>query len=117
VAGRALIAVGLGTALMVAACDPEAWRSALDTRRADPEFNAWAARVMRECHPLTIGKEPIESRFRQETVLNLTSRLYAGRINVQQYSNSLNSFYPGDNRAAIECIVARLPPTTPEKGT
>ncbi len=110
-------AVLLVTALMVAACDPEAWRSALDTRRADPEFNAWAGRVMRECHPLTIGKEPIESRFRQETVLNLTSQLYAGRINVRQYTSSLNSFYPGDNRAAIECIVARLPPATPERGT
>ena len=41
----------------------------------------------------------------------------AGRINAQQYANSLNSFYPGDNRAAIECIVARLPPTTPERGS
>jgi hypothetical protein len=117
VASRALIGVGLLTALMVAACDPDAWRSAFDSWRPDPEFNRWASRVTQECHPRTIGKEPLDSRFRQETFFNLTSRLYSGRITVQQYANSLNSFYPGDNRAAIECIVARLPPpATPQGG-
>jgi len=116
VAGRALIGVGLLTALMVAACDPDAWRSAFDSWRPGPEFSTWARRVIQECHPLTVGKEPLDSRFGQETFFNLTSRLYSGRINVQQYSNSLNSFYPGDNRAAIECIVARVPPTTPQGG-
>jgi hypothetical protein len=110
VAGRALTSVNLLMALAAAACAPDSWRP-------DPEFSRWAGRVIQECHPLTIGKETLDSRFRQETFLNLTSRLYFGRINVQQYSNSLNSFYPGDNRAAIECIVSRLPPTTPEKGT
>jgi hypothetical protein len=110
VAGRPLTGVGLLIALAVTACAPDSWRP-------DPEFNRWAGRVTRECHPLTIGKEPLDSRFRQETFLNLTSRLYAGRINVQQYTNSLDSFYPGNNRAAIECIVSRLPPTPPEKGT
>jgi hypothetical protein len=117
VGGRALRSVCLLIALAVTACAPDAWRSALDSWRPGPEFNAWARRVIQECHPLTVGMEPLDSRFRQETFLNLTSRLHAGRINVQQYSNSLNSFYPGDNRAAIECIVSRLPPTTPEKGT
>jgi len=100
--------MGVGLAIAVAACAPDSWRP-------DPEFNRWAGRVIQECHPHTIGKEPLDSRFRQETVLNLTSRLYFGQINVQQYANSLNSFYPGDNRAAIECIVSRLPPTVSPK--
>lgn len=116
-AGRAVRGVLLPIALAVTGCAPDAWRSALDSWRPGPEFNRWAGDVIRECHPRTIGKEPLDSRFGQETFFNLTSRLYSGRINTQQYANSLNSFYPGDNRAAIECFVARLPPSTPEKGT
>jgi hypothetical protein len=117
VAGRALIGVGLVTALMVTACDPEAWRSAFEGSRPGPEFSGWARRVIQECHPRSIGKETLDGRFGQDTFSNLTWRLYSGQINVQQYTNSVNSFYPGDNRAAIECIVARLPPSTPERGS
>ncbi len=118
-AGRALTGALLAVALAVAvaACAPDAWRSAFDASRPGPEFSSWARRVSQECHPLSIGKEMLDGRFGQETFSNLTWRLYSGRISVQQYTNSVNSFYPGDNRAAIECIVARLPPTTPERGT
>ena len=109
-AGRALTGAGLLIALAVTACAPDSWRP-------DPEFNRWASNLIQECHPRSIGGAQLDSRLRQETFLNLTSRLYFGQINVQQYTNSVNSFYPGDNRAAIECIVSRLPPTTPERGT
>jgi hypothetical protein len=89
-------------AALPAACAPDSWRP-------DPEFNAWTASVIRECRPHTIGKEPLDSRFRQESFLNVTSRLYSGRITARQWTNSVNSFYPGDNRAAIDCILERVP--------
>jgi hypothetical protein len=107
-AGRTLSFALLG--LAVAACDPNAWRDAFDLSRPGPEFTQWARRVIQECHPRTIGKETLDSRFGHETFLNLTWRLYSGRISVQQYTASVDSFYPGDNRAAIECIRERLPP-------
>lgn len=102
--------------LALAGCTSDAWISAFDSWRPGPEFNRWAGRVIQECHPDTIGKETLDGRFGQETFFNLTARLYSGRINVQQYTNSVNSFYPGDNRAAIDCIVARLPPPPPQGG-
>lgn len=107
-AGRPLTRASLLLAL--AACAPDSWRP-------DPEFNRWAAGLVQECHPHSVGGAQLDTRLRQETFLNLTSRLYFGRINVQQFTNSVNSFYPGNNRAAIECIVSRLPPTTPERGS
>jgi len=92
------------TMALAAACAPDAWRS-------DPGFNRWADRVAHECHPRTIGGAPVGDRFSQPAFLDLTSRAYHRRIEVKQYADSVDSFYPGDNRAALECIVAKLPPT------
>jgi hypothetical protein len=97
-------------ALAVTACAPDSWRP-------DPEFDAWTARLIRECHPRTIGGAQLDTRLRQPAFLNVTSRLFFGQVNVAQWTSSVNSFYPGDNRAAIECIVARLPPAAPARGT
>jgi hypothetical protein len=102
--GASLRGTGLAIALAVTACAPDAWRP-------DPEFNRWTTRLVQECHPHSIGGAQLDTRLRQASFLNLASRLYFGKINAQQFTGSVNSFYPGDNRAAIECILARLPPT------
>jgi len=68
VAGRALTGAGLLIALAVTACAPDSWRP-------DPEFNRWASNLVQECHPRAIGGAQLDSRLRQETFLNLTSRL------------------------------------------
>jgi hypothetical protein len=41
--------------------------------------------------------------------LNQTSRLYHKVIGAQEYVSSINAFFPGNNRAAIDCIMERLP--------
>jgi hypothetical protein len=51
----------------------------------------------------------------QSAFLDLTSKLYFKKIDVRQYTDSVNSFYPGDNRPAIDCLVAKLPPTVSPK--
>jgi hypothetical protein len=96
----------LGLAVAVAlttACAPDAWRS-------DPAFDRWTTRVTRECYPRAIGSVQLSDRFAQPAFLDLTSRLYAREIGVQQYRDAIDGFYPGDNKGALDCIVAKLPP-------
>jgi hypothetical protein len=103
VAVRALTGTCLAVALTTA-CAPDAWRS-------DPGFNRWIDRVAQECYPRSIGGAQLSDRFSEAAFLDLTSRAYHRLIEVKQYTGSVDSFYPGDNRAALECIVSRLPPT------
>jgi len=104
VAGRALTGACLLIALAVTACAPDAWRS-------DPGFDGWTNRITQECYPRSIGGAQFTALFNQPSFLDLTSRLYFRRIDVQQYTDSVNSFYPGDNKVALDCIVSKLPPT------
>jgi len=105
VASRALTGACLLLAVAVTtACAP-------DSVRPDPGFDGWTNRITQECYPRSIGGAQFTALFNQPSFLDLTSRLYFRRIDVQQYTGSVNSFYPGDNRAAIECIVSKLPPT------
>jgi hypothetical protein len=92
----------------VAACAPDAWRS-------DPGFNGWTNRVIQECYPRTIGGAQFTPLFNQPSFLDYTSRLYYRKIDVRQYRDAINSFYPGDNAAGIDCVVAKLPPTVSPK--
>jgi len=87
----------------IAACAPDAWRS-------DTGFNGWTNRVTQECYPRSIGGAQFTPLFNNASFLDLASRLYARRIDVQQFTDSVNSFYPGDNKAAIDCLVSKLPP-------
>ena len=104
-AGRALTGACLVLAVaLTTACAPDAWRS-------DPGFNTWSGRVARECYPRPIGGAQLNDRFSQPAFLDLTSRAYHRGIDAKQYTDAINSFYPGDNRAAIECITSKLPPT------
>lgn len=88
----------------IAACAPDAWKPA-------PGFDGWTNRITQECYPRTIGDAQFTALFNQPSFLDLTSRLYFGKIDRHQYTDQVNSFYPGDNRAALDCMFAKLPPT------
>ena len=88
----------------IAACAPDAWRS-------DPGFDGWTNRVIQECYPRSIGGAQLTPLFNNASFLDSASRLYSRKIDVQQFTDFTNSFYPGDNKAAIDCIVSKLPPT------
>jgi hypothetical protein len=96
--------VGLAVAAaLTTACAPDAWRS-------DPGYNGWTNRIIQECYPRSIGGAQLSTAFMQPAFLDLTSQRYFRKIDANQYADSVNSFYPGDNRAAIGCIESKLPP-------
>jgi hypothetical protein len=95
--GIVLVAVAL------AACAPDSWRYA-------PTFNDFLRQISRECHPRTIGKMQISNLNSDPFFVNQTSRLYHGTLSPRQYTTAMNGFYPGNNTAALKCILERVPP-------
>jgi hypothetical protein len=85
-----------------AACAP-------DSVRRDPAFDGWTYRVGKECYPHSIGSVQVWDLMREAAFLDLTSRLYHRRIDAKEYVGYVNTFYPGDNRKALDCILSRLP--------
>lgn len=85
-----------------AACAP-------DSIRSDPVFDAWTYRVGKECYPHSIGSVQVYDLLREAAFLDLTSRLYHKRIDAKEYVGWVNTFYPGNNHAAIDCILSKLP--------
>ena len=92
----------------IAACAPDAWK-------ASPGYDGWTNQVIQECYPRSIGGAQLTPLFNQPAFLDQTSRLYFGKIDRQQYTDAVNSFYPGDNKAALDCIFSKLPPTVSPK--
>jgi len=92
----------------IAACAPDAWKS-------DPGFNGWTNQVIQECYPRSIGGAQFTPLFNDASFLDSASRLYYRKIDVQQFTSFVNGFYPGDNKAGIDCIVSKLPPTVGPK--
>jgi hypothetical protein len=92
----------------LAACAPDAWKS-------DPGFDGWTNRIIQECYPRSIGGAQLTPLFNNPSFLDSASRLYYRKIDAQQFTGFVNGFYPGDNKAAIDCIVSKLPPTVSAK--
>jgi hypothetical protein len=92
----------------IAACAPDAWQS-------DSGFDGWTNRIIQECYPRSIGGAQLSPVFNDASFLDSASRLYFRKIDVQQFTGFVNGFYPGDNKAAIDCIVSKLPPTVSPK--
>lgn len=97
---RTLILLGLAAAL--AACAPDSWRSA-------PTFNDFLRQISQECHPNSIGKMQISNLTSDPFFINQTSRLYHKSISARQYVTAMNAFFPGNNAAALDCILERVP--------
>ena len=99
-ARRALAAFAGAAAL--AACAPDSWRRA-------PEFNDFLWQISRECHPRSIGGMQISNLTSDAFFLNQTSRLFHQVIAPPEYVASINAFYKGNNAAALDCILERVP--------
>ena len=92
----------LAGAAALAACAPDSWRYA-------PTFNDFLSQIARECHPNSIGKMQISNLTSDSFFVNQTSRLYHKSISPRQYVTALNGFFPGNNAAALDCILERVP--------
>lgn len=115
------IALVLAGALGVTACAPDAWQNV----RA-PQFNAWLDTVAAECQPLWFGNRVVRD-FNEasgqmdpgdmDQLLDLSSRLFYGRISPADFSNAVQSTWLGDRTArSAQCMIAKLPaerPSTP----
>jgi hypothetical protein len=97
---RALVPIALAAAL--AACAPDSWRRA-------PTFNDFLRQISQECHPNSIGKMQISNLASDPFFINQTSRLYHKTISARQYVTAMNAFFPGNNAAALDCILERVP--------
>ena len=75
----------------------------------EPGFDGWANEVGQACYPNSIGSVQIKQLFYQSAFIDLASRLYYGKITKEQFSGMIQTFYPGDNKAAVDCMVSRLP--------
>ena len=115
------VAVALAAAFASTACAPDAWQNA----RA-PQFNAWLDTVSTECQPLWFGNSVVRNfndassqmdPGQMDQLLDLSSRLFYGRISPADFSNAVQSTWLGDRTArSAQCMIAKLPaerPATP----
>jgi hypothetical protein len=98
---RRAVVVLLGAAVL-AACAPDSWRYA-------PTFNEFLRQIARECHPRSIGGMQISNLTSDPFFVNQASRLYHKTISPGQFAATLNAFYSGNNAAALDCILERVP--------
>ena len=87
----------------------------------DAGAQAYLDRISQECGKLTVGGHWISKLVDDANsvpqggyFLDVTSKLYFGRITPEQYATQLNAFFPmGNNTAGIDCVVSKLPATRP----
>jgi len=75
----------------------------------EPGFDGWVNELGQVCYPNSIGSVQIRQLFYQAAFIDLASRLYYGKITPDQFRGMVQTFYPGDNKAAVDCIISRLP--------
>ena len=99
--------------LALAACAPDAWNA------SDP-YGDFLTQVRNKCWDTRIGRTdipqlmPLPSQV-DDYFMDLTSRLYSGKITVQSYRSTLGAFYDAPPDASgIECILSLLPPRAPD---
>lgn len=91
----------LATAAL-AACAPDAWKR-------DPAYNAFLEKISKECHPHSIGGIQVWNLTSDAYFTDQTSRLFHKSISPRQYVTAINAFYKGNNAAALDCILQRVP--------
>jgi hypothetical protein len=115
------VALALAAALGTTACAPDAWQNVRAT-----QFNAYLDTVAAQCQPLWFGNTVVRNfndsssgmgpgEFDQ--LLDLSSRLFYGRISPADFSNAVQSTWLGERSArSAQCMIAKLPaerPATP----
>jgi len=98
---------GCGTGLM-----------APDPLVENPDADAFLDRVAKQYASKTIGRASLGTLIDDSQdvdqgayFVDLTTKLYFGKVTREDYKNSINTFFPtGDNQAGLECIFANLGP-------
>jgi hypothetical protein len=93
------------TALVLGACAPDAWRP-------DPGFEGFLNQIQRECAYFQIGLSGYNQLFADARFLDITSRLYYGKVTRQSWQESMEAMYSADpNDRGMACLLAKLPAT------
>jgi hypothetical protein len=79
----------------------------------NPNAEAFLDQVQKECGHLDLGSQPIgfllSSSSDDTYFVDETTKLFAGRVSREAYSDDINSFYPaGKNEKALDCIFGQL---------
>lgn len=78
----------------------------------NPEADAFLTRIGKECADYSIGTNPLNYLIQEgddDYFIDITTKLYFGRISRKQYASDINAFYPTDaNKPALECIFSKL---------
>lgn len=74
---------------------------------------AFLDRVAKNCGKLTIGRQQLgyllDMNSNDIYFIDVSSKLYFGRVDRNTFSSDINAFYPtGDNQAALDCIFYQL---------
>jgi hypothetical protein len=97
--GSAILALALG------ACAPDAWRP-------DPGYEAFLNTIQKECAYFQIGTSGYEQLFGDSRFLDITSRLYYGKVTRQGWQESMEAMYSANpNDRGMACLLAKLPAT------
>lgn len=96
--------------LAVSACAPDAWRP-------DSPYEAFLDQVQQKCWNLDIGGQEINgllsgsgANSSGDYFIDLTSRMFNGRISVDNYVDTLTAFYnTKPDSPGIRCVLAQMP--------
>jgi len=113
---RALLILALGAA--VSSCAPDSM-----TNRQATGFNGYLKTIGEVCYPLLIGSSSVGEWLRNlassdpnySYFLDMTSRLYYGKISQDEYRTGLTGFlgYGSTNDASFRCMFRNLPADRP----
>ena len=85
-----------------------------DSLVEDAGDDAFVDRLVKACGKLDIGRQPLNYLVQVENgdaniyFIDLTSKLYFGRIDRHGYASNINTFLPGENQPVLNCIFAQL---------
>jgi hypothetical protein len=103
---------GMLIPLALGACAPDAWNA------SDP-FSDFLDQVRNKCWNEQIGRRGIPQLMPtpnqvEPSFMDMTSRLYFGKITEQEYRSSLEGFLGAKpDSPGINCIIQQLPPRAP----
>jgi hypothetical protein len=81
------------------------------------DFNAFLYKLQAVCPFATVGASQMQNLVNNATFIDLTSRLYYGRITRDQYALGVSTNFLGANDApAIQCVFDNFPAARPAAG-
>jgi hypothetical protein len=107
-----VIRSGLATlcsVVLVAACAPDAWKD-------NPAYDRFLDQVQKDCYYQRIGTNNVgdllnnPGTMQGTSFMDITSRLYAGQITSQSWTESMVAFFEArDSDPGVQCVLKHLP--------